>query len=193
MCTWKIGGFSGRKHTPQSRASVSSTVTSPAAAAPSGGIRDGGGGGGWEDPEPFFVSWTPALARAVVALFRTATPSSRHGNSRTRNDSPARSLTMTPWLVDGSALCSGAKQANRVGLKNKNKNFFEKNKNRNEHVDNVKHTYVYTVPVFHGPKFMRIHGLMAYILWDAIFIRTSHITLFLSTISLYINHRTKIP
>jgi hypothetical protein len=59
-----MGGFSGRKHTPQSRASVSSTVTSPAAAAPSGCICDGGGDGiaGWEDPEPLLILWTPALA-----------------------------------------------------------------------------------------------------------------------------------
>jgi hypothetical protein len=39
--TWKIGGFSGRKHTPQSRASASSTVTSTNnAAALSGRARD---------------------------------------------------------------------------------------------------------------------------------------------------------
>jgi hypothetical protein len=83
-CTWKIGGFNGGKHTPQSRASVSSTVTSPAAAAPSGCIRDGGSGGiaEWEDSEPLLVLWTPALARAAVAFFRTATMSSRRGNSR---------------------------------------------------------------------------------------------------------------
>jgi hypothetical protein len=59
----------------------------------------------------------------VVAFFRTATTSNRRGNSRTGNDSPSQSLTMTPWLVDGSALCSGAKQANTSKIKKK---IFEK-------------------------------------------------------------------
>nr|CAB3463951.1 unnamed protein product [Digitaria exilis] len=117
-----MGGFSGMKHTPQSRALVSSTVASPAAAAAlPGRIRDAGIAAS-EEPDALLFMWTPALARVVVAFFTAVSRIFSRRSSPARKDSPARSLTMdrrlfgpvTPVLrTDSGAKQQAASQPKR--------------------------------------------------------------------------------
>jgi hypothetical protein len=93
--TWKIGGFSGRKHTPQSRASVSSTVTPPsAAAALSGRTRDDGGGGGVAASEDSRASGSSTVTPPIAA----AALSGRTRDGGGRGGIAASEERPEPWL-----------------------------------------------------------------------------------------------
>jgi hypothetical protein len=93
--TWKIGGFSGRKHTPQSRASVSSTVTPPsAAAALSGRTRDDGGGGGVAASEDSRASGSSTVTPPTAA----AALSGRTRDGGGRGGIAASEERPEPWL-----------------------------------------------------------------------------------------------